>query len=104
MNIASPTRQDLAGIRARGHPWAPQIPNHFVDIIYVKLTNPSEAYCHGQLRPGSFNRITGQKNHLQVLKITDDLLNDLVAQSRITWLDVTRKERPFVHEQLPIIL
>jgi hypothetical protein len=63
-NIASPSRGDLAGIRARGHIRTLQIPNYFVDISHVKSANISEANPPGQLRPGSFNRITGQKNHL----------------------------------------
>src|SRR4029453_19260615 len=81
-----------------------QLLNHFVEISRVKSTNPSETHPHGQLRPGSFNRITGQKDHLQVWKMADDSLNDLFIQHRIGWRDVARKARPFVREQARITL
>src|SRR6266545_802403 len=36
--------------------------------------------------------------------MTDDSLNDLVVQCGIAWRNVAREERPFVHEQQPIML
>src|SRR4029453_11007683 len=104
MNIASPSGDDPAGIRARGHPWTPQISNYFIDISHVKPTNPSETHPHGQLRPGSLNRITGKKDHLQVGKMAEESLNDLIIQQRMGWRDVARKARPFVREQARITL
>src|SRR4029453_4507494 len=81
-----------------------QLLNHFVDISRVKSTNPSETHPHGQLRPHSFNRITGKKDHLQVWKMADDSLNDLIIQHRIGWRDVPKNAAPFVPKQARITL
>src|SRR5207247_308706 len=104
VHIAPPSRDDLARIREREDRWLQQPLNHCVRISCVKSTNPSKTHPHGQLRPGSFNWITGKKNHLQVWEITNHSLNDLIIQHRIGWRDVARKTRPFVGEQARIIL
>src|SRR4029453_3078143 len=104
VNIASPSCDDLARIGERQNTGQQQPPNHCIGISRGKLSNPPETHPHGQLRPGSFNRITGQKNHLQFGEITDDSFNHLIIQHRIGWRDVARKARPLVREQARIIL
>mgnify|MGYP003694680289 CR=1 FL=1 len=64
MNITFPSRDDCAGIRTQEQPSPEQIPIDFVDIGYVERFDLVVMHFHGQVRPHSLNRITGQENHL----------------------------------------
>src|SRR6478735_8461936 len=64
MNITFPSRDDCAGIRTQEQPSPEQIPINFVDIAYVERFDLVVMHFHGQVRPHSLNRITGQENHL----------------------------------------
>ena len=63
MNMAFPSRDDLARIRAQTHPSAEQIPMDFVDIGHVKRLNLPVMYFHGQVRPESLYWITRQEDY-----------------------------------------
>ena len=74
-------------------------PFDFLGIAGIERTDHSEAHTHGQLGPGSLDRIASEEYHLQVRKMIDDSLDDLIAQSRVGWRNVTREKRSFVAEQ-----
>src|SRR5437867_8388671 len=64
MNIAFPSRDDCARVRAQEHPSTEQIPIDLVDIGHLKRLNLAVMHFHRQVRPHSLNRITCQKDHL----------------------------------------
>src|SRR4030095_11258524 len=76
-----------------------QIANNFLGIRGIEPIDHSEPNAHGQLRPGSLNRATRKKYHLQVGKMIDDSFDDLIGESRVGRRDVTREKGPFMTEQ-----
>jgi len=64
MNMMFPSGDDFAGVRSQEHPSPEHIPIDFVDIGYVERFDLVVMHFHGQVRPHSLNRITGQENHL----------------------------------------
>src|SRR4030095_13408681 len=64
MNVAFPSRDDRARVRAQQHPSAEQVLIHYIDVGRVKRFNPAKTHFHGQVRPHSLNRITREKDYL----------------------------------------
>src|SRR4030095_57323 len=89
MNITFPSRDDCARVRTQEHPPPHQLPINFVDVGHVERFDLMVVHFHGQVRPHSFNRVTGQENYLQVWEISDDLPNDLSTECRIVWRNIT---------------
>src|SRR5947208_15438638 len=84
-NITFTALDNLAGMLPNQNTRIQKIANDFLGICGVERTNHSELHAHGQLRPGSLNRVPSEKDHLQVRKMIDDSLDDLIAQSRVGW-------------------
>src|SRR5207247_7329327 len=82
-NITFPARNNLAGMRPDQHTWMQQIANNFPRIHGIETIDHSEPHAHGQLRPGSLNRIASEKDHLQVRKMIDDSFDDFISESRV---------------------
>src|SRR5205814_9613691 len=87
------------GMRPEQHTWNQQIANDFLRIGGIKFIDHSKADAHGQLRPGSLNRVASEKYHLQVRKMIDGSFDDLVAESRIGGRNVTREKATFMTQQ-----
>ena len=63
MNVAFPSRDDRARVRAQTHPSAEQIPIDFVNIGHVEGLNLPVMHFHRQVGPESLHWITRKEDH-----------------------------------------
>ena len=89
-NITFPARDNFTGVRSRQDPRNQQIANDFLGICGIEFIDHPKPDAHGQLRPGSLNRVTSEKYHLHVRKLIDDSFDDLIVESRVGRRNVTR--------------